>query len=336
VAALVMMAWQVPQLWRDLAPLVRWYSSSTRLIGDVASDFALFGSAVSSSIVLVAVLACCSRLWSDRRQPVTSSLLVIALFVAVTAVVLPAALPLAVVACACLVARVVDLGLAAEKEHERTAFRWIAVTIPLVLALVAATPWLRSRDDALREERIDFLAGLRWMREHTESGGPWNSPRSGYAFGVMSTTRDGPLVQYHARRPAVVSPWAVASAPAELEDGRNAWSRTMEGFVHLLHAARVRYVIVPAAKHHFDRWPPLVPQYEQGGRQPLDPSVLLFAGAQDLPARVGPFERVYASPRLVDERGHAPAEGKTGNPAVAIFRLDAASEQPVQSQMRPR
>ena len=51
----------------------------------------------------------------------------------------------------------------------------------------------------MREERIEFVTGLRWMRENTESPGAWNAAGSRSQWGVLSSYSVGDLIGYHAR-----------------------------------------------------------------------------------------------------------------------------------------
>lgn len=342
VGALLVMAWQLPQVWRDLAPAVRWFLDNHAeitlampgvggMLGADLPSLALAGVV----ILIVLTLALVPVLWRQRKDTATLALLafVIALFGA--SIVTGLALSSAIVAAGCLAARFLDGGLAHENPRSARRTALGAGAFAAVALLIGLSPSLAKPDAVLREERIDFVAGLRWMRAHTENGGAWNSPRSSSAWGVLSSVATGPLVQYHARRPALLSPWSALSGPGSMSEAlTRMWSQGELSMVeHFMRGQGARYVVLGGrwdrtsrdmfAAREDDQRPPAIARLTHAARSPV---------ANALPG----FALDYASKRRVDREGRTVIDTGEGLPVVAIWRLiDTASEMH-EAELRPR
>jgi hypothetical protein len=155
---------------------------------------------------------------------------------------------------------------------------------------------------ALHETRVEIARGLRWMREHTPSPGPWNAPRAQPDWGVLSVPSRGAEIAWQARRPVVFSE---AGAYGSLESLR-AVSKVLRGdeFERSMHSCGARFLVTTS----FDE--PLA----------LDPSWGL--------------QCVHASPREADRMGHALQDG--GAPAISIWELPPPKRDDSGPQMTPR
>lgn len=239
----------------------------------------------------------------------------------------------------CVAASALCLARAATSWEPGTrARRGAGLAVGAVLAAHAAAGFLAQPDAALHETRVEIARGLRWMREHTPSPGPWNAPRAQPDWGVLSVPSRGAEIAWHARRAAVFSE-AGAYGPI---DSLLTGSQALRGdeFERSMHACGARYIAVsPLDEQDFEsliRMPkglggenrPLA-----GYQYPFHSFVLPSPDAKD---GSGPI-CVYRSPRIVDVHGHAePGDGLHG-PAISIWELPPpAKSKDSGPQMRPR
>jgi len=337
VVALIAMAWQLPKIVTDLGPGVRWFLSQRSLVNETLATWPNRLAPQATYLVAVPILiASWFVLRGSRRELVTQTLFGFALVTVVLVPVTPLAAPYAVVAVACLAARVFDVALDPERGFAPAWPRAAAVTLSGVLLAAGLAPYLDREDPALREERIDFVAGLRWMRATTESGGPWNSSQSSGAWGVHSSLHDGALVQYHARRPAVVSPWAVLSGAPAVQESVAVGAREPAAFVRWLQGQQVRYVVVPGRETRWDMDRRIAAQRASGPAASLLHVASREASASgSTAAEVAGMSRVYASVRRVGPDGRAPRDGGTGEPVISIWHVPTPPSLP-EAELRAR
>jgi hypothetical protein len=332
VAGLILMAWQLPQLWRDVSPLVHWLSGNLQLVQEVAplvdTSFMELGTLLAAAGIAIAWV------WHDRAGAATTTLVIFTSVTAVLATCVSRAIPIAVIAVACTLGRGVDMAWASADPKQRKAALQITLFAPALLLLSVISVWRRESDPSLREERIELVAGLRWMRANTESGGPWNSPRSPGSWGVMSPIDCGALVQYHARRPALVSPWSVLSGPQQVEAACQSWLPDPDRLARYVDGQRGQYVVTTWRDSRTRKDSAIAMRslgvHERGGTElwGLDPS------GEQLGAHVAAFELVHVSRRRVDTNGHA--DLTNGQPVVEIWRLDPTHREPIRARMVPR
>jgi hypothetical protein len=282
-----------------------------------------------SIVTLLCAAIALVSLWRDRRHPITFTLVLLGSAALMVALLIPPSTPLCVVMVACVLARMIDVASVSDSLRLRRAALGSSLGLAALLLARVGADWSAEHDPAWREKRIAFVSGLRWMRTNTESGGAWNSPRSPSTWGVLSTVADGPLVQYHARRPAIVSPWGVLSGPRSIEQACKAWWEDWPRFERFLVGQRVRYVVVPGAwRWQLDLAPPFVA--EPARRERLRLLNPLPAGTTHAATREGNLERVHARGLLVD------LSGNPVQPVISIWRLDTAEVEQAQPQMRAR
>jgi hypothetical protein len=150
-----------------------------------------------------------------------------------------------VVPMACTLGAALDVALEMGGVRARRIAWTLAGASALVFAAHALAPALTEADPAQREERIEFVKGLRWMRDNTPAPGPWNVPLAANDWGVLTSFSAAHLVEYHARRPTVSSDLALiaegndagAIARALLDDRPAEILRSMR-------ATRSRYLVV--------------------------------------------------------------------------------------------
>lgn len=309
VAVLVALAWQAPSAWTDLAPPVRAWGEHLATWRALQADPRDAEAGFDWAAMLGIVLGATTPLLRDRRSDPTTRLLVVgAITACVAAFLTPLARPYAVVACALLVARALDHVLG---QTELATWRRVGLPAGIaVLALgVGLAPYARAVDRAQREERIDFVDALRWMRANTESGGAWNSPHVGGGWGVFASVTDGALVLYHARRPVVASPWSLHGGLEARRALDAAAARGPEAFVRHLRGQQIHYVLLPGRTDRLGL--DLRLGFEWG-------RVLEILRAES----PGDFRRVFTTQRVVGARGRAPAEGAPGWPVATIFALE--------------
>ncbi|MBK7645170.1 MAG: hypothetical protein IPJ19_19345 [Planctomycetes bacterium] len=168
--------------------------------------------------------------------------------------------------------------------------RWAIGIGAAVLAVHALAGFLVLPDMSLHETRVEIARGLRWMRDHTPSPGPWNAPRAQPDWGVVSVPARGAQLAWDARRPAVFSE---AGEYGKLESLRAAESvlqaRNAADLTRAMHGCGARYLVLSPLEGDVD------------------------------PAPDSGLVRRYASTRLVDRAGHALAG--PGLPAISIWEL---------------
>src|SRR5262249_52094252 len=86
---------------------------------------------------------------------------------------------------------------------------WVAGAVACAaLALTGALSVARvpaAELDDVRAWRAELVAGLRWMRTHTPSAGPWNAPQAAQDYAVLAPWGLGHLIEYHARRATIAT-----------------------------------------------------------------------------------------------------------------------------------
>jgi hypothetical protein len=246
---------------------------------------------------------------------------------------------------ACALGAALDVALASASSARRTAARVVAWSCVALLACHAAAAWLAPRDAARREERIEYVKGLRWMRDNTPSPGAWNAPAGPDDWGVIATPASGALVAYHARRPSVVSDlgWSDGSDALSLA-ARALLDASPVALVRFARVYRAGYIVVAprdlrdlASLERLASEP--VGGSSTGAERDVASTMLARlalaaegAGAEPVPG----FERVYASARRVNVAGHAAAPGQSGGPAVSIYRITDPAARSPSPEIRPR
>ncbi len=329
VVALVVMATQVPAAWGTVAPAVAWFTSNHGLLAKTTPEFTSHFLDVASAALMLATVGLAAWSWRRRADTAVLALGTFAVVLAVATAVTALAAPLWAVVVACALARVID-----DEESPRYASFAAAAGIAIFLALALKSAVLRS-DASLRQERLDFVAALRWMRANTESGGPWNSPRTPSAWGVLSNVADGPLVLYHARRPALASPWGTLSGPLPLRESsaRLHENSDIDRLERWMQGQGARYVVVAGRAARRER-EPVSSEPASTGRSVAD--LLLDACASDPPSAPRGFALAYCSKRRVDPSGTTTLDAGLGRPVIAIFNRVGSDAETPRAEVRPR
>lgn len=339
IAGLAVMAWQVPDLWKQLGPAVRWFVNGRAAIATAMPSFAsvFAGSALDIAGALVGGLvlfAALVVLRARRDDPARIVLSAFGLLTFALALCVRGAMPIFVVALAVCVGAAFDAATSEDAPTRGRVPLVGAVALAAVLVVAAFAPTLARVDSAQREERIAFVAGLRWMRANTPSGGPWNSPQSTATWGVLSTVADGPLVQYHARRPALVSPSAALSGLSTVREACDALhAPNTERFLRFLQGQRAAYVVVGPRADRRAR------DLGDASRtsEPQSPfERLAFTAADSDGAVIPELTRPFASKRRVNALGRAPIEGERAGPAISIYAVKEPVVEAPRAEMRPR
>lgn len=327
--ALGLFAWQAPRVFGLVAPAVRWYVSERDLVGVVLPSHAPLTLGIGTVLLALGSLVVVARAWVRRVDTVAVALGLTTLAFATASLESGLAAPLWVVSLAC--------GLAHALDDESVTRRAVlaAAGVAFTLLVWALTPLFGSPDAARREARLDFVAGLRWLRTHTESSGPWNSPRTPSGFGVLSNVADGPLVLYHARRPALASPWGALEGPRALVEtaARLNGRPGLAGLERLMQGQRARYVVVSADPLRRIREPVPVPS---AGTPSSASDVLLEACSTDPPRTADGFVLEHASIRRVDADGATVLVPRAGRPVFAVWRLERFDAEPPRAELRAR
>jgi hypothetical protein len=336
-AALGVMIWLLPSVWRDVEPAVAWlgahHGEIARVIPGLRPAFPLDDVGFEIAEMVLSCLALIPCWLVLKRRPIDAADLVLIALSAVTFLLTAftrAAMPLFVVALALSIGATLDAVTA--DAGDRARFRAFAAAggFVLLLSLACVPRLVEARDPALREERIAFVAGLRWMRAGTDSGGAWNAPRAPSEWGVLSTIADGPLVQYHARRPALASPaGALASIENLRECSRAFFASDGARLARFMQGQRAQYAVVGprlARRARELAWSP--------GETPFD--ALAFERENADEDRNPALTRVYASTRRVGTDGRAPRAGEPAGRVVSIYRLNEPLSTPPRAELRPR
>ncbi len=272
-----------------------------------------------------------ARLVRGPREVVDVYLVALSLGALLATIVEPALAPGLVVASALLVARAATQWGATARLK-----RWSSVAAGAVLLAHALAGFGVEPDLALHETRVEIARGLRWMREHTPSPGPWNAPRAQPDWGVLSVPSRGAEIAWQARRPAVFSEAGVygnLDTLPPIEKVLRWRAQTEFG----MHATSARYLVVTPLDmtevESVSRLPqPLV--HSDPGTGPIA-WLELARHAGD--GATGSLKRVYASSRIVDSAGHALQGAGSGGPAISIWELPPpAKGEDSGPQMRPR
>jgi Oligosaccharyl transferase STT3 subunit len=230
---------------------------------------------------------------------------------------------------ACVLGAALDLVLREGSERARRIAWSIAGASLAVFAAHAVAAELAEHDSARREERIEFVKGLRWMRENTPSPGAWNTATGPNDWGVITSFSAAHLVEYHARRPAVVSDLALISGGEVLSEvSRALLDEKPATLLRCLRSSRSRYVVVgPRLLRDVPALERLANAGDHGIPRATIPSTettmlaRLSLTGEAADADVAGLERVYASARRVNVDGHAPEPGQSFGPAISIYRL---------------
>ena len=364
IGALGVLVWISPAAFSGLRQGFAWYfERRADLALFVPGHASLFGGGAPWTALIGAtplVLSAPGVLWMllrGEREPVhvfLGTLLVLTLAAACVEVRL-FALVVPVLAIA--------LAVAADEWLEEHGLRLQrrAQLVGGVIALLFLAHFLAALftpiDLVRREERIELTRGLRWMREHTSSPGPWNAPLVQGEWAVLSTPSIGATIALEARRPVLASGIAITGQLAELRAAAEALLTTdAAALVRFAHANEVRYVVAGprllnelAALARVSPDPELEALRLPGARgparsMPASESTILWQLAcapLELKGELVPgFERVYASPRLVDSAGraapHAPAQGEPFGPAISIWKLVGPPPPPATPRLEAR
>jgi len=270
---------------------------------------------------------------------------------------------------ACTLGAALDVALEEGGARARRVAWTLAGASELVFAAHALAQALTEADPAQHEERIEFVKGLRWMRDNTPAPGPWNVPLAANDWGVLTSFSAAHLVEYHARRPTVVSDLALiaegndagAIARALLDDRPAEILRSMR-------ATRSRYLVVgprllrdvPALEQLANLRTPENARVRSAEFLPAGSNEVATARSGEVAsvpsaairdrmivrlsmsddragaAPIEGLERVYSSARRVNVEGHAPAAGEMSGPAISIYRLLDSDAFAPRAEMRAR
>lgn len=327
VVALGLLVTQVVTVGKSLAHPVLWFTTNHAEIARVAPEFTAQALDGGTTALWIASLATAVWAWRKRADTVTLGLGIFTTTLAVASLATALAVPLWVVAVACALARAIDQ----EVSSRRIAIAaGAACAVSLALALKSN---LVGPDAQARQERLDFVAGLRWLRTNSESGGPWNSPGTPNSWGVLSNTADGPLVLYHARRPALASPWGMLSGPEPLrETAQRFHGDDLAVLERWMHGQGAQYVVTAgrASRRNRDMSARTESVQSNGVADRL-----LDAATE--PARpIGGFSLEFVSKRRVDADGKTVLDGALGRPVIAIWRLAREDPTTPRAEMRSR
>ena len=160
-----------------------------------------------SGLALLALFLAASRAFR-ARDPASIHLAALAGVAGLVTLADAGFAPLFVASAACALA-----GVLAANPSKR-----VVIAGALLLAPHAVLPFVTRPTAAEREQRLALVQGLRWIRENTASGGPFNSSTARSDWGVLVDPRWGELVAYHARRPAFAARSAAFSRPEAVRE----------------------------------------------------------------------------------------------------------------------
>lgn len=196
------------------------------------------------------------------------------------------------------------------------ALLWIA---PAFAPLALDAPPLGAPGARDAEHPTPFVRGLRWMREHSPSPGPFNQPDARQDWCILTAPASGGAVAYHTRRPVVAAGFDGVTDEPGRTAVRALLAATPEEFVRALSRLGARYVVVSPAML---RDPAIL---EQGARSRGALHHLALPPENAAADHYAGLELVYASSRWIEP----------GGPALSIYRRVEQARVPV-PQMRPR
>lgn len=315
-AMLLFLLFEMPRAVRAaMGPIESWWSARGLLAQIDSADIPWGGGAfaVTGLAILALFLACTRAL--RTREPAAIHLALLASVSALVTLADAEFAPLFVASAACAFAGV----LAA------TPSRWIAIAGALLLAPHLVLPFVTRPTPAEREQRIALVQGLRWIRDNTASGGPFNSSSARGDWGVLVDPRWGDLVAYHARRPAFASRSAAFSQPEAVREAlrltREAPSEELVARMNV-HGLRLAFASGWSA----------------------DPAAASGALGQALwqapdPARpdVPGLQRAFTSDTFRTIDGSAPfAPGRTAAPVAVVWQLEGTFAPRMPTMRAPR
>lgn len=317
--AIVVMILEGPRLLAGLAPA--WELSRERALVAAAFDVRALDRIAVLFGAMAAVCAAC--LLPRRNEPAVLASLASAIVLAAAAAIEPAAMPLFVVAVALLVALALDTLEASAPRRARLL--WAGAGVLVLASLVSRA--LAPARAAKREERLEVVAGLRWMRANTAAESAFNAPFGESGGAVLATPRAGPLVAYHARRP----PFASLDGARLRAEGaaRLLLEGDDERFVALFAQSGARYVVAGP------RFVAELRAFAAREGLAVEGSALeRLTHARE--ARLLGLERAWSSSRLVDEAGLAAESGRARAPALSIWRVPVEVRETPRAQLLPR
>jgi hypothetical protein len=112
------------------------------------------------------------------------------------------------------------VGLACAGRGRRLPSAGAAVVLIAALAVLGAP--LRGAAAGGSEARRAIASGMRWLRDHSPSPGPFNQAGASADWCVLTAPEWGAAVAYHARRPAVAARFPSVGGPPALARARAA------------------------------------------------------------------------------------------------------------------
>jgi hypothetical protein len=189
-----------------------------------------------------------------------------------------------------------------------------------LLAFASVMTHVRLRFDA-SSEPVD-LAGLRWMRDHTPSSGPWNNSESIHNYAVLCDPRFAGAVAYYARRPALAASFSGVAVGDQERAAANALLLTDVGeLTARMHAMNTPYLIATAPSC-YDLLAGLGSAPRSTGDRTVLEQCLAFTDAS-LPDSIPGLERVFVSIERWPAREGGDAGTYANPPAFAIYKLTA-------------
>ncbi len=318
VAVLGLLVYEAPRMHAALGlPLGAWWDArDLRAAFDVSGSRSVLtgGALVVTLPGLLVAPGAVALAWRTRDEGDLhrASLLVIAFAAALAE---PAFAPFAALAAALSLAGVLE---ELQRRADPRAAQWIGAGALLLLPSAAGL-LLERPDPARREERIDFVAGLRWMRTGTEASGPFNSAIARSAHGVLVHPSAAELVAYHARRPAAASR---AAAWTEPDLARRTFQLVqLSTYDELGAGLRARGL----------RWVVGAPRFLRPESANHSALSVLTLGVATLPG----LTRIYAAARRVGPGGRALDDPALAAPVISIYAIDLPDE-PREAHLRAR
>lgn len=199
-----------------------------------------------------------------------------------------------------------------------------------LLAFAAVMTHVHLRFDASAEP-VD-LAGLRWMRDHTPSSGPWNNSESIHNYAVLCDPRFAGAVAYYARRPALAASFSGVAVGDQERAAANALLLTDIGeLTARMHAMNTPY-LVATAPSCYDLLAGLGPAPRPAGDRTVLEQCLAFTDAS-LPDSIPGLERVFVSLERWPAREGGDAGTYANPPAFAIYKLTAPPPERAPAQL---
>jgi hypothetical protein len=196
--------------------------------------------------------------------------------------------------------------------------RKLAASLAAVAAIAFATPYAAAvgRADRTGDQLAQVERGLAWMRAGTASPGSFNHPGAELDWCVLAPAELGPLVLYHARRPAALAALGARTSARESELAAILAASDDGAFVRWLDRERARFVVAV---------PQLVRDARLGGGGSADPRSL--AARLALPrtpsgeSAIEGLALAYAASDWRTPDGRAAEETAPGaGPSITIWR----------------